>query len=305
MESQAQPGTEQEAMATRAGVGDIPSLSGSEPRDPGGGARRFLSWREWGTFAWQASLVVAIELTDDAVRGLVDPRSPAPALVNAVRVMGFEEAHGLWVEPGMQRFFEQPHHWLGLTIDWSQVVTLVDSIYGISHSLVTLLVAAWIFWMRRRFYPFIRNVFIIATALSVLIYNLFPLAPPRLAVGLRYEGHPFHFVDTVFANGGVNLSFDQYAAMPSLHIAWALIAGGSLLFLARPLLLRIYGALHPIVMTFVVIVTGNHYVMDCLGGLGVDLLGLAGATLILMAQHWSRPPAMRRQQAQQGRALPA
>jgi hypothetical protein len=74
--------------------------------------------------------------------------------------------------------------------------------------------------------------------------------------------------------------------MPSLHVAWALIVGIALLVLARPLILRTYGLLHPIIMTTAVIVTANHYVVDCLGGLGVDLIGLALAYLLLVGQRW-------------------
>ncbi len=238
------------------------------------------SWREWRSFVLQLILVVGIELSDDTVRGLMAPRPVGPALVNAVHVMDFEQAHGFWIEPSIQRFFEQPHHLFGLMIGWEQVVPLVNALYGLSHGLVTCAFAIWLFWRRRLLFPFVRNVFLFTTALAVLLYNAFPVAPPRLATGLRYAGHPYHFVDTVFVGGGVNLSFDQYAAMPSLHVAWALIVGLTLFWTARPLVVRLFGLVHPVLMSLSVIVTGNHYIADCLGALGVVVVAWLLALLM-------------------------
>lgn len=238
------------------------------------------TWREWGLFILQALLIVGIEVSDDMVRGLIAPRPIGPPLANAIRVMDFERAHGFWLEPSTQRFFEHTHHLLGLTIGWAQVMPVANLIYELGHGLVTCAFALWIFWRRRTLFPFIRNIFIGATALSVLIYNLFPVAPPRLALGLRYDGHPFHFIDTVFDNGGVNLSFDRYAAMPSLHIAWALIVGLTLFWLARPLVVRLFGLVHPVIMSLCVIVTGNHYIVDCLGAVGVVVISWFLALLV-------------------------
>jgi membrane-associated phospholipid phosphatase len=130
----------------------------------------------------------------------------------------------------------------------------------------------------------VRNIFLITTALSVIIYNVFPVAPPRLATGLRYHGHPFHFIDTVFVGKGVDLSFDRYAAMPSLHVAWATIVGLGVAWLARPILLRLLGLVYPFMMGVAVIVTGNHYIADCLGGAAVVVIAWFISILISRLQ---------------------
>ena len=251
----------------------------------------FPAWREWFWFALQVCLVVGIELSDDTIRGFFALRPIAPTQVNAVRVMEFEQSHDLWIEPGLQRFLEQTHHLLGLTVSWGQVFPVANAWYGLLHGLVTVVVAAWIFWRRRWLFPFVRNVFLFATALSVAIYNIFPGAPPRLATGLRYEGHPFRFIDTVFEGSGINLSFDQYAAMPSLHIAWALIVGLALAWTARPLVVRLLGLSHPVLMSVAVIVTGNHYVADCLGAAAVVVVAFCLA--LLVSQRKQEPHAGR------------
>ena len=239
----------------------------------------FPTWPEWRSFLLQALLVAGIELSDDFYRGVISPRPVAFPQANAVHVMDFERSHGFWVEPAIQRYFEHVHHFLGLTITWREVVPLVNTIYGVAHGLVTLVVALWLFWRRRTLFPFVRNVFIITTALSVVTYNLFPLAPPRLATGLTYNGRPFHFIDTVFVGGGVNLGFDRYAAMPSLHLAWALIVGVTVFWTARPLAVRLLGIAHPVLMCLAVVVTANHYIADCLGALAIVLVAYLVAWL--------------------------
>ena len=222
-----------------------------------------------------------IEVSDDLLRGLVFPRAQGPTQAHAVWVMDFEQDHGLWIEPSLQRFFEQTHHVLGLVITWPHVVTVFDSLYGIAHGLVTALVVAWLYWRRPNLFPFVRNIFAIATALSVITYNVFPTAPPRLATSLRFDGRPFHFEDTVFSNGGVSLSFDKYAAVPSLHIVWALIAGLTLAVAARPLIIRILGLVHPFLMAISVMVTGNHYLFDCLVAVVITAIAYLLSLLLL------------------------
>ncbi len=241
----------------------------------------FPTWKEWSFLLIQVVLVSCIEVSDDLLRGLVFPRATGPTQAHAVWVMDFEQDHGLWVEPSLQRFFEQTHHVLGLAITWPHVVVVFNSLYGIAHGLVTALVVAWLYWRRPQLYPFVRNIFAIATALSVLTYNIFPTAPPRLATSLSFDGRPFHFVDTVFSSGGVNLSFDRYAAVPSLHIVWALIAGLTVAFVARQPIIRLFGLAHPFLMAISVMVTGNHYMFDCLAALVITVLAFLIALLLL------------------------
>jgi len=239
----------------------------------------FPTWPEWRSCILQACLVVGVELTDDIYHGFISPRSPSLPLANAVRVMHFEQAYGFWVEPGIQRHFEHTNHLLNVTISWHDVIVLVNTMYGVAHGVVTLLVVAWLFWRRRALFPFVRNVFLVTTAFSVAIYNIFPLAPPRLATGLWYNGQPFHFIDTVFVGGGVNLGFDHYAAMPSLHVAWALIAGATVALAARPLVVRLLGLIYPVLMSLAVIITANHYIVDCLAALVIVMIAFIVAWL--------------------------
>lgn len=121
------------------------------------------------------------------------------------------------------------------------------------------------------------RVFLLATLIALPWYALYPLAPPRL---MAEHGYPF--VDTLAAFGGVQSSAggvggaNQFAAMPSMHIGWSIVAA---LWLAAALPRRrlgaLLGGLHVVLMSLAVIVTGNHFVLDIAGGIGVALLAVA------------------------------
>jgi membrane-associated phospholipid phosphatase len=76
--------------------------------------------------------------------------------------------------------------------------------------------------------------------------------------------------------------------MPSLHVAWALIVGVGVAWIARPIALRLLGLVYPFLMSLAVIVTGNHYIADCLGGAAVVVVAWFLSTLISRWQ--SRQP---------------
>ncbi len=225
-------------------------------------------------------LVTAVELTDDFAHALVPRTNANIGLANALHVANFEANHDLWIEPGIQSFFAHSHSLFGVTIGWTQVTMVVDMVYGQGHVLFTLAFAVWVFLRRRALFSFLRNIFLVTNTFAVLLYESFPLAPPRLASGLRYDGHPYHFLDAVFGGArGLKVGFNEYAAMPSVHVAWALIVGLTLAWAVRPLLLRLAALAYPIVMILVVIITGNHYILDVLGAVGVVLASGALVTL--------------------------
>jgi hypothetical protein len=217
----------------------------------------------------QMVLVAGIDMADEFAHALFSWNNARSGLANATQLVDFEAAHDLWIEPGVQSFFTHSHHFLGAAISWPQARAVADAMYGQGHVLITFLFALWVYFFRRGLFAFVRNVFVLTNLLAVVLYEIFPLAPPRLATGLRFEGRPYHFLDAVFGNGGLKLGFNEFAAMPSLHVGWALIVGLTLTWAARPLLLRALGLIYPLIMLTTVIVTGNHYLLDGLGALAV------------------------------------
>jgi membrane-associated phospholipid phosphatase len=221
-------------------------------------------WRDACSFLAQMGLVAGVDLSDELFHVLHGPNDVPVALANATQIMRLESTLGVWLEPALQTAL------LRMNQSIPQLVPLFNDIYSLGYVLFTFCFALWAYWYRRPLFAFLRTVFLLTTALTVVVSEIVPLAPPRLAMGLRYQGRPFHFVDTVFGQGAcAQLSFNQYAAMPSLHVAWALLVGLALVWLASPPVVRVLGALFPLIMLLTVIVTGNHYLLDGVGSLAV------------------------------------
>ena len=236
----------------------------------------------WLSFLLQIALVAGVEVGDDLLRALISPNDPRTAVANAGRIVDFEAAHGLWIEPGLQRYLEQTHQFLGLPIGWDQIVPLVNGLYSLGQTLFALSFALWVWLRRRPLFAFVRDVFLLTNALALALYEAFPVAPPRLTPGLQFDGRAFVFRDTVFGPGssGARLSFNEYSAMPSLHVAWALIVAATLAWAARPRLVRLLAPGYPVAMLFTVVVSGNHYLLDGLGAGAVVLVAGPAAMLI-------------------------
>jgi hypothetical protein len=133
------------------------------------------------------------------------------------------------------------------------------------HLAATAAMLAWVHRSHRERFAVVRTTLVIATAISLAIYVLYPAAPPRLA-GLG-------FADTVTRNAHVNLSSDAlgslynpFAAVPSLHFGYALLVGATVYALARRRWVRLLGAAYPAFMLFTIVATGNHFFFDAAAG---------------------------------------
>lgn len=236
---------------------------------------------DWGAFAVQVLIAVSFEVGDDLGRGLFAQHGTAQGIANARDVVSVEVAHGLWVEPGWQMLFLQTWHLFGLTVGWLVIAHLMDYVYVLGHVFVTLGVAVWVFVFRRRYFVVMRNVVMLTNAFALVVYEHFPVAPPRLTTGLSWHGHPYVFQDTVFgvlAGGRMvsqALTYNEFSAMPSVHMAWAAIASATVIWLARPVAVKIVAALYPAAMLVAVVVTGNHFILDVVAALPVVALAAA------------------------------
>lgn len=274
---------ETERVASPAGLSTTPDTSSS--------LRAWPSAREWLFFTLQVLLVVMVELGNDIVRGnLWRPNLPE-ALRNARQVARFENAHNFFVEPGLQVFFRHTHDILGIPLTWAAVVDVADDVYAFCHIFVTLAVAMWIFVRHRKYFARLRNVMLVTNVLALVGYEVYPMAPPRLTTGLLYNHQAFQFQDTmrhILGTGTLNgtpIGYNPLSAMPSLHVAWAIIIGGSIVLLARHPLLRALGALYPGIMAFTVVITANHYVMDAVGA---ALVVMCATSVVLIASFLSQ-----------------
>jgi len=229
------------------------------------------AWRRWLSFVLQLLAIEAFEVGDDIFRGNIHPPNAQAAVHHAHQLVHFEQAQGLFVEPALQLWARHVHGLFGL-LSYGTVVAATDAIYALGQTLVPLVLAIWIWRTHPSHFSLVRTIAMVTVLLGVVGYELYPLAPPRLTTGVVYPGHAFHFQNTaVQVIGSVKLNgvpagYNAYSAMPSLHIATALIVAGCLLLLSRSLLLRVLAALYPFLMLLTVIVSANHYLLDVVGG---------------------------------------
>ena len=209
----------------------------------------------------EIALVLLLSGAYFLTRGLIRGRE-IDARANARSLLAFEKA--LHLDPEMSLQSMVLHHtWL---------MQAANFFYLGGHLPALLAIAVWLYLKRPLAYTWFRNAFLISAAFGLSIYVWLPMAPPRYMPG---------FVDTMASTGqgldgsAVGLLYNPYAAMPSLHVGWSLLAGLVLLLSTRAWWLKLLGAALPLCMAVTVIVTGNHYLLDIVAGVAITLLSLA------------------------------
>ncbi len=252
--------------------------------------RRSTVLNESLAFAAQVLITIAVQVGDDLARGIVSQHGAIEGIRNARQIVAFEAAHGFWIEPAWQLFFQQTHRVLSIPVSWTDIAHFMNAIYVFGHVFGTLGVGIWVYCYRRRFFALFRNTIIVTNVIAVILYQVFPVAPPRLTSNLTFNHHPFTFQDTMYGvlfNGGrvgsTPVSYNEFSAMPSLHIAWALVVGITVVLLARPLAVKLLGFLYPALMLLAVVVTGNHYLLDAVGATACVA---TAATIVLALERW-------------------
>lgn len=157
------------------------------------------------------------------------------------------------------------------------VVRAANVYYSTVHLTLTALVFLWLLLRRPLRHTMWRTVLLLGTGIALLGFALFPTMPPRLLPGVGY-------VDTVVAYGGLWSSqapvlehvAHPYAAMPSLHVVWALWVGAALWREGRWPWRRWLGPLHVAATAVAVVVTGNHWLLDVVAGAAVFAVAAVG-----------------------------
>jgi hypothetical protein len=215
------------------------------------------------------------------------PETNEIALANANRIIDLEQLIGLFQEQRIQDVF----------LPYTHFIRFWNVFYGTLHFAVTIFAMVWTYRRYPRRYPLWRNTLAATTGLALAGFVLFPLMPPRLLddLGPFGGGQSYGFVDTLAQVGGL-WSFDsgtmaeisnQFAAMPSLHFAWSLWCFFVLYRYLPWRWARIAIALYPWLTLFAIIVTGNHYWLDAVGGAAALGLGyLIARPVTLRLERW-------------------
>ncbi|MBX5468442.1 MAG: phosphatase PAP2 family protein [Thermoleophilaceae bacterium] len=190
------------------------------------------------------------------VRGFVDGQV-VTAFAHAREVISIERALHLFFEPAVQ--------------DWAQrtgwLIKVANFMYVNSQFVVTTTFIVWLYLARNRSFYYVRNMFAIAMGLALVGYIVFPTAPPRFMPEWGFEDTVSDFVGDAAASSATVL-YNPFAAVPSMHVAFALMVGIPCAVLVRSRVLKALWALYPLIITFVVISTANHFWFDAaVGGL--------------------------------------
>ncbi|WP_107422126.1 phosphatase PAP2 family protein [Streptomyces lushanensis] len=220
---------------------------------------------------WWAELTLVVLIYSAYSAGRLLARDDgSEAVGHGLAILRFEKALFLNAEHPLNRLFTAT----------PALAVPADFVYASLHYLVTPAVLVWIFRRRSALYRSARTWLTLATLLSLVGFTLLPTCPPRLLhvrhgfvdTMAQYSGYGW-WGDEASAPRGLGEMTNQFAAMPSLHVGWALWCGVLLWRHARTPLVRWLGALYPVVITVVVMGTANHYFLDAVAGALVMAVG--------------------------------
>jgi len=228
----------------------------------------------------EVAFIAAYYAIYSAIRNL-NEGGTSVARHHALQIIGFQAHLSLNVEHQIQQW----------ALHFTPFVVACNYFYGSLHFVVTAAVLFYLYTPWRDDYPLWRNAMAVATALALLGFIFFPLMPPRLL--------PAHygFVDTLakyptfwsFKSGAINKISNQFAAMPSVHCAWALWCTSVVVPRVKRNWVKVLAILYPACTVTAIVLTANHYLLDAVGGFVT--LGLAYAIARACTRAGRRPVA--------------
>jgi hypothetical protein len=190
------------------------------------------------------------------IRWLIASDSPSLATANALAVIRFEKQMGVFVEPHIQDWILD--HAMG-------IVHFANAFYTLGYFPALVLFGVLLY----RFYPCrfrcFRATFLVSLAVALICFTAYPLAPPRLVPQSGLVDTQEAYSSNIYNRKLVLSFYNPYAAMPSLHFAWALLTGATMYSLGRRLL-KLIGIVYPTMMASVIVITGHHFLLDIVGG---------------------------------------
>lgn len=200
---------------------------------------------------WQFLLFFLAYNAYQVVRGITDGGREV-AFANAERVIDVERSLGSYFEAGFQK---------ALIDHASVLVDFANFMYLNSHFVITTGFLAWLYLFRNDNFYFVRNMFMVSMGLALVGYLAYPTAPPRFLPEWGFTDTVASFVGEA-AENSANVLYNPFAAVPSMHVAFALMIAIPAFMLVRNRVLKALWAVYPLVVTFVVMVTANHYWLD-------------------------------------------
>jgi PAP2 superfamily len=214
----------------------------------------------WTDLLRQIALFVGAFLLYDLVRGLVADGNPYKPFGDAMKIIDLERTLHIFVEPSVQAWAGNKHVLMD-ALDWT---------YLNGHFFITLAALVFMYLRRNDSFYFVRNTFMIAMGIALVGYWLYPTAPPRLMPEWGFTDSISQFVTggTGFVDDGAGKAFlNLYAAVPSMHVCFAVMIGWPMARLVSRRAAKVAWCLYPLLVTFVVVATANHFLTDVFLGI--------------------------------------
>jgi hypothetical protein len=200
----------------------------------------------------EAAVVLSLYLMYSAARVFVQGGETS-AVEHSFALVSFERTIGLFHEVSLQRLVDRAP-WFADTMNWYYQWAYLPILIGS---------AAIMYARDRALYRRYRNALFASAAIGVLIFAMLPVAPPRMLP-------EYGFVDAIGKNVTRSALRNEFAAVPSFHVGFTLLAGMGVAhaFRFRPWALA-FGVLAPTLMLVSVVATGNHFFIDVIAGCAV------------------------------------
>lgn len=206
------------------------------------------------------------------VRGMTDGRV-AEAFDHARELIGLERGLGLFVEPAVHAWAEGTN-WVIDGASWA---------YVNSHFAITTITLAFIYLRRNASFYFIRNMFMVAMGIALVLYAAYPTAPPRFLPEWGFSDSVAKFTGLTAEGSSADALYNPFAAVPSMHVAFALMLAVPMASMSRRRLVKAVWLSYPGLVTFVVVATANHWWFDAFTG---ALTAAVAALAALLIARW-------------------
>jgi hypothetical protein len=222
----------------------------------------------------QVGLFVGAYLLYQVVRGLVNADdAPGRASWNATKIINLERSLHVFVEPQIQQW----------ALGFHRPMEFATWFYVNGNYAITGGVLLWIYLRRNDSFYCVRNMFMIAMVLALVGYALYPTAPPRLMPQWGFTDVVQLYTGVTAERGAPAAFLNLYAAVPSMHVCFALMTGSTMVRLSSKPLARLMWTIYTPFVVLVVVATGNHYLTDCVLGMAT-----AGLSALLAGQLLAR-----------------
>jgi hypothetical protein len=245
--------------------------------------QEMAAWRRPVAFVWryrgglgEMLIVFAVMLLYYGTRGMAIGQQDT-AIANAHAVIDLESRLGLFREPAIN----------GWVVDHRLAVLVLNWIYTYLHLPVLIAFAIWVYLRRPTQYAAIRNAFLVSAVVGLAMYALYPCAPPRFIPGYGFTDTLADYSAISYEMHSIQLFYNPYAAIPSLHFGWSLLVGIGLCWLGRNAFTRAIGILLPALMLIAIIGTANHFFLDAIAGSLVMGFGLLIGFWSRLADVWN------------------